>query len=151
MDYNSLLDRAFKKIHISNKISDAKNIKVPSVDVGLLGTKKTLWTNFNLIYKIISREPQHMLLYYSTELSTDCTFDSDMNMIIKGRFKAKNISNILKKYMNEYVICKTCKKNNTTLDKKIMTCNICESARMVQNISKGYHATTRADRKQMKK
>ena len=66
-------------------------------------------------------------------------------MVIKGRFQAKQIENVLRKYILEYVTCRTCRSPDTELSKGenrlyFITCNSCQSRRSVQAIKTGFSA-----------
>ncbi|BGP17277.1 hypothetical protein JCM10213_008169 [Rhodosporidiobolus nylandii] len=66
----------------------------------------------------------------------------------------EQIENVLRRYIVEYVTCKTCKSPDTELTKKdrlfFMTCSSCGSTRSVAAIKSGYQATTRAARRAAK-
>ncbi|GAA5918283.1 hypothetical protein JCM6882_006318 [Rhodosporidiobolus microsporus] len=66
----------------------------------------------------------------------------------------KQIENVLRRYIIEYVTCKTCKSPDATLTKKdrlfFMTCSSCGSTRSVQAIKTGFQATARAARRAAK-
>ena len=77
-------------------------------------------------------------------------------MILKGRFTAKHIESLLKRYIVEYVTCNMCKSPDTTLVRDsstrlmMMTCKVCGSGKCVAAIKSGYHATNKTDRKKAK-
>ena len=54
----------------------------------------------------------------------------------------EQIENVLRRYIVEYVTCKTCKSPDTTLTKDnrlfFMTCSSCGSTRSVQAIKTGF-------------
>ncbi|GAA5847448.1 hypothetical protein JCM9279_000486 [Rhodotorula babjevae] len=63
----------------------------------------------------------------------------------------EQIENVLRRYIVEYVTCKTCKSPDTTMTKDnrlfFMTCSSCGSTRSVAGIKTGFQATTRAARR----
>jgi len=65
---------------------------------------------------------------------------------LKGRYLSKGIENILRKYIREYVLCKTCKSAKTDLQKDSFSkllfiyCFRCFASRSVNGISKAYFA-----------
>jgi len=57
----------------------------------------------------------------------------------------EQIENVLRRYIVEYVTCKTCKSPDTTLTKDnrlfFMTCSSCGSTRSVQAIKTGFQVS----------
>ena len=90
------------------------------------------------------------------ELGSTGSITGDGHMIIKGRYTGKTLESLLRKYMNEYVLCAMCKDHHTKLVKDPNTrlynveCESCGAGRAVNAIKSGFHATTRADRKAAK-
>jgi len=115
------------------------------------GTKKTIWANFPEICKIMNRQNEHVLAFLMAEAGTTGSIDGEGRCVIKGRFQGKNIENILRRYISEYVKCHTCKTPETHLKKEnrllFMVCDKCGSTRTVPPIKTGFQATTRADRR----
>ncbi len=97
-------------------------------------------SNFNDIVKIINRQIEHVHSFFVTELKAVCSIDSMCRMIIKGKFGQRQIKSIFRKYIDDYVICNSCNKPNTTLIKDSITriyflkCEICLSSRSVDTI-----------------
>lgn len=53
---------------------------------------------------------------------------ADVPKVIKGRFQAKQLENVLRKYIIDYVTCRTCRSPETSLSKGenrlyFITCN----------------------------
>ena len=119
-------------------------------------TKKTLWTNFHEICKMMRRNPDHVYQFMMAELGTEGSIDGKQNLVIKGKFVPKYIESLLRKYSMEYVQCQMCKSFNTALSRDaasrlyFVSCQDCGSSRSVSQIRAGYHAQTRADRRQMR-
>jgi len=66
-------------------------------------------------------------------------------LVIKGRFQQKQIENVLRRYIVEYVTCKTCRSPNTKLEKGenrlyFVECLNCGSRRSVTAIKSGFTA-----------
>jgi len=118
------------------------------------GTKKTVWRNFPEICKIMDRQPEHVQSFMLAEVGSTGSIDGNGGLVIKGRFQPKNIENILRNYINEYVKCHTCKSPETHLKKEnrlmFMVCEKCGSSRSVAVIKSGFQATTRATRNQQR-
>lgn len=85
-------------------------------------------------------------MFLFSELGTTGSTDAKQQLIIKGRFQQKQIENVLKHYIMEYVTCKTCKSPNTILKREhrlfFQQCEACGSTRSVSAIKTGFKAQT---------
>lgn len=79
---------------------------------------------------------------------TTGSVDANNQLIIKGRFQQKQIENVLRRYIKEYVTCHTCRSPQTLLQKDDQTrvvflqCETCGSRCSVTKVSSGYQAVT---------
>lgn len=110
------------------------------------GSKKTMFANLSELSRRMNRPMEHVIQYLFSELGTTGSTDANERLIIKGRFQQKQIENVLKHYIMEYVTCKTCKGGNTILRKEnrlsFMICESCGSTRSVSSIKTGFKAQT---------
>eukprot|EP01111_Echinosteliopsis_oligospora_P015338 TRINITY_DN603_c0_g1_i2.p1 TRINITY_DN603_c0_g1~~TRINITY_DN603_c0_g1_i2.p1 ORF type:complete len:144 (+),score=28.20 TRINITY_DN603_c0_g1_i2:502-933(+) len=108
------------------------------------GTKKSVWANFTEICGVMKRKPDHVLNYVLAELGTNGSVDGSQRLVIKGRFQSKQIENVIKHYIQEYVACRTCRSPDTELKKEnrlyFLCCKGCGSSRSVAAIKKGFEA-----------
>lgn len=154
LGYTQLLSRFFDILREQNPemAGDRTGIKykIPPPEVLRDGNKKTLFANIKLIADKMHRPTEHVIHYLFTELGTSGSVDGTGRLVIKGRFQQKQIEGVLRRYMLEYVACKTCKSVNTTLNKEnrlyFLDCNSCGSRRSVQGIKAGYQVVTRRSR-----
>lgn len=111
-----------------------------------VGTKKTSFSNFTEICRMLHRQPKHLLAFLLAELGTSGSLDGQNQLIIKGRFQQKQIENVLRSYIKEYVTCHTCKSPETILQKDnrlyYIQCESCGSRRSVTSIKSGFQAVT---------
>jgi translation initiation factor 2 subunit 2 len=88
------------------------------------------------------RQPEHLVAFLFAELGTQGSMDGGGRLVIKGRFQQKQMENVLKRYILEYVTCKTCKSPDTHLAKEnrlfFLKCDTCGSARAVTAIKSGF-------------
>ena len=54
-----------------------------------VGTKKTLWTNFNEICQMMNRNPDHVMQFMMAELGAEGSIDGLQRLVIKGKFVPK--------------------------------------------------------------
>lgn len=155
--YPELLDRIMNILHDNNPDlirKKRRNMQPPQLT--RVGTRKTLWVNFQEICTIMQRPPEHVFQFFMAELGTDGSIDGNQRLVIKGRYLPKYIESLLRKYILGYVTCQMCRSPNTDLTKDqgsrlhFCECRDCGSSRSVAPIRSGYHATTRVDRRAAK-
>ena len=152
--YTELLDRVIDLLHSNNPDlieKKRRNMKPPQLT--RVGTKKTLWVNFQEICTMMQRSPEHVFQFFMAELGTEGSIDGSQRLVIRGKYVPKYIESLLRKYIVEYITCQMCRSPNTELKKDSSTrlqfciCKDCASSRSVAAIRTGYHATSRADRR----
>lgn len=115
-------------------------------NVARAGSKKTAFSNFADICKLLKRSPKHLLAFLLAELGTSGSIDGSDQLIIKGKFQQKHVESVLRKYIKEYVTCHTCKSAETVLEKDtriyFLQCETCGSRCSVATIKSGFQAVT---------
>ncbi|EQC32104.1 translation initiation factor 2 subunit 2 [Saprolegnia diclina VS20] len=156
--YEEMLDRVMNKLHELNpELSNRTKHTMKPPQLMRVGTKKTLWVNFQEICKMMHRNPEHVLQFTLSELGTEGSIDGSQRLVIRGRYVPKYIESLLRKYITEYVTCQMCRSPNTTLTRDNVSrlhfvhCQECGSSRSVAAIRSGFHAATRADRRAARK
>lgn len=156
--YEELINRAFLFLYGKNPTlaaggSGRKKVSLQLPQVAREGTKKTVFLNFGAICKSIHRQQDHVLAYMSAELGTSGNTQDGGRLVIKGRFVADGIANVLKRYMFEYVICSSCRSPDTVLMRDANTrlyfvsCESCGAKRSVAPIRQGFMARTERRKK----
>ncbi|RMZ18471.1 hypothetical protein D0862_00303 [Hortaea werneckii] len=148
INYESLLSRFFALLHDSHPdlaSSGGKSYKIPPPQCLREGNKKTIFANIAEICKRMKRTDEHVTQFLFAELGTSGSVDGSRRLVIKGRFQQKQIENVLRRYIVEYVTCKTCRSPDTELNKGenrlyFVTCNSCGSRRSVTAIKTGFSA-----------
>jgi len=154
--YELLLSRFFSLLaqkdpdHAS---SGTRSYKIPPPQCLREGNKKTIFANISEICKRMKRTDEHVTSYLFAELGTSGSVDGSKRLVIKGRFQQKQIENVLRRYIMEYVTCKTCRSPDTELNKGenrlyFITCNKCQSRRSVTAIKTGFSAQVGKRRRQ---
>ncbi|KAI1177689.1 domain found in IF2B/IF5-domain-containing protein [Nemania sp. FL0916] len=146
--YNLLLGRFFDLLAEKNPdhaSTGSRSYKIPPPQCLREGNKKTIFANIEDITKRMKRSSEHVTAYLFTELGTTGSVDGSKRLVIKGRFQQKQLESMLRKYIIEYVTCRTCKSPDTSLEKGenrlyFMTCNSCGSRRSVTAIKSGFTA-----------
>jgi len=152
--YSELLERVVDLLQTNNpELVDKKRRNIKPPQLTLMSSKKTLWVNFQEICSMMQRSPEHVYQFFMAELGTEGSIDGNQRLVIRGKYVAKYIESLLRKYVVEYVTCEMCRSPNTDLIKDqgsrlhFCNCRDCGSSRSVAPIRSGYHATSRADRR----
>lgn len=151
--YNELLVKFFAVLRDNNPdlASDRSGVKykIPPPNV-LRDGKKSIFANIKEISDRMHRPTEHVIQFLFAELGTSGSVDGTARLVIKGRYMQKQIETVLRKYITEYVSCKTCKSISTKLSKEnriyFLECNSCGSRRSVASIKTGYQAIIRRPR-----
>ncbi|KAK9682721.1 hypothetical protein RND81_10G091900 [Saponaria officinalis] len=144
--YEELLGRVFNILRENNPelAGDRRRTVMRPPQVMREGTKKTVFANFTDLCKMMHRQPDHVMAFLLAELGTSGSLDGQQRLVIKGRFAPKNFEGILRRYVNEYVICNGCKSSDTILSKEnrllFLRCEQCGSGRSVAPIKTGFVA-----------
>ncbi|CAL5427015.1 unnamed protein product [Camellia sinensis] len=141
-----LLDRVFHILRENNPelAGDRRRTVMRPPQVLREGTKKTVFVNFMDLCKTMHRQPEHVMTFLLAEMGTSGSLDGQQRLVVKGRFAPKNFEGILRRYVNEYVICNGCKSPDTILSKEnrlfFLRCEKCGSGRSVAPIKAGFVA-----------
>ncbi|CAD8190240.1 unnamed protein product [Paramecium octaurelia] len=138
--YNKALERIIQLLKENNpSLATQTNIQLEKPQIDKLGTKKTLWKNFEAICMQMNREAQHVSQYFLIELGTEGS-QADEKLIIKGRYTSTQIETLIKKYLYEYVLCSLCKSSDTTLIRDVESrlyskeCKNCKATKTVATL-----------------
>ncbi|XP_052817256.1 eukaryotic translation initiation factor 2 subunit 2-like isoform X2 [Mya arenaria] len=147
--YDELLLRVFDIIREKNPemaTGEKKKIVMRPPQVLRAGAKRTSFANFAEISRMLHRQSKHVLAFLLAELGTSGSVDGNNQLIIRGRFNQKQIENVLRRYIKEYVTCHTCKSPDTLLQKEerlfFLQCETCGSRCSVASIKSGFQAVT---------
>lgn len=149
--YDELLDRVFGILRERNPelTGERRRTVLKPPQVAREGTKKTVFTNFMDLCKAMNRNNEHVSAYLLAELGTSGSLDGQQRLVCKGRFLPKSFETVLRRYVNEYVLCPGCKSVDTLLDKDSATrlmhlrCQQCGASRTVSQIKSGFVARDR--------
>ncbi|KAI9739734.1 MAG: hypothetical protein M1834_006453 [Cirrosporium novae-zelandiae] len=154
--YNLLLSRFFSQLHSSHPdllAGGSRSYKIPPPQCLREGNKKTIFANIPDICRRMKRQDEHVISFLFAELGTSGSTDGSRRLVIKGRFQQKQIEAVLRRYIVEYVQCKTCRSPDTELSKGenrlyFVTCNSCGSRRSVAAVKTGFSAQIGKRRRQ---
>lgn len=152
--YDDLLARLYKTMGVLQDAGSGVKVQRPRMEK--IGSKKSAWLNFRATCETLTRAEDHISTFMSSETGTLVSVTQDGALLFRGNFVANKIESCIRKYMENYVKCPMCMSTQTVLkrdsDTRLMMleCGKCRAIRSVENISTGFHATTKADRKKEK-
>jgi len=124
-DYEKMLKRIEKNLVKHSKVTDGR-FELPPVDVMWEG-QRTYLRNFSEFPKIMRRDSAKLLQYLSKEFAVPAERIGDSAMFV-GRRDPDDFTRLLKIYVNEYIMCPTCKSPDTRTEKeKRISFLICEA------------------------
>jgi len=114
MDYNELLDKAYKKVKQVDTSSE--RFEIPKIQ-GHFEGKKTVLTNFFQIASHLRRPGEHLQKFLLKELAVSGSKDSE-RLILNMKVPSTKINHKVESYAKEFVICKECGKPDTEIKKE---------------------------------
>jgi len=123
--YEKLLKRIDGERSKNSAETDSR-FELPAVDVMWEG-QRTYLRNFSDFPKIMRRDSAKLLQYLSKEFAVPAERIGDSAMFV-GRRDPDDFTRLLKIYVNEYIMCPTCKSPDTRTEKdKRISFLICEA------------------------
>ncbi len=133
LEYEKLLEKARKNLPKSRL--EAERFEIPKV-IGHLQGNRTVISNFLEIAGSFGREPGHLLKFVLKELAAPGELKKSGSLIIGTKIAASRINEKIKKYAEEYVICKECGKSDTKIEEEngihYVMCTACGSRRPIK-------------------
>lgn len=114
-EYEKLLEEAYKNVK-SVAGETGERFEIPKIE-GHFEGKRTILTNFFQIASHIRREPEHFLKFILKEVAAAGTVEGD-RLILNMKVPSAKINQKIEEYVNEFVLCKECKKPDTELIKQ---------------------------------
>jgi len=160
--YGSLLSRLFDKLQqehpnhptlLSTETGRARKSNVPPPALARVGGRRVAVCNFGIICSALRRPPAHVQSFFETELATTTSLDGQNDVLtMLGRFTDKQVEQLLRKYIHEYVVCAQCKALETHLHKTcgrelLIRCACCNAEESRAAIKSGFRAVSKGERR----
>jgi translation initiation factor 2 subunit 2 len=113
MNYDELLNSAYEKIKPLK--NSGERFETPKVQGHSEGTK-TIITNLSQIASYIRRDQEHLLKFLLKELATSGKIKGNQ-VVLQRRIPSLKINEKIEQYINEFVLCRECKKPDTEIIK----------------------------------
>jgi translation initiation factor 2 beta subunit (eIF-2beta)/eIF-5 len=130
--FDSMLDKVYENLE-----EKKNNFKIILPEPQLIKSgHKTIWKNIKDYLKIINREPYHFINYINKETTTTAFWITDNiadGCIFSNKTTKDYIYELMKKYIKEQIICKSCQNIDTNIEKNKelrkykLYCNNCKS------------------------
>jgi len=131
-DYEKLLDSAYEKVKVVKGAGE--RFEIPKIE-GFFQGKKTILTNLFQIASYARRNPEHLLKFLTKELAAKATINGE-KVELNIKIPSKKIIPKIERYIEEFVLCKECKKPDTELIKEgkqtIVHCLACGAKHSVR-------------------
>lgn len=124
-DYEKLLERAYKEL--PEKTHQGERFKPPEFDSFIEGNQ-TIIRNFESVCSALRRKSTHLLKFLTKELGAAIAVKKG-RAVIQGVLRDAMLKERLNAYINQYVLCKECRKPDTKLKDiegfRYMVCEAC--------------------------
>ena len=115
MNYKELLEKA--RAELPDSVLEKARFDIPKVRGHIQGNR-TIISNFIQIANTLRRDQNHMLKYILRELATPGEIKKSGSVIMGTKVSASGINEKIKKYAEEFVLCKECGKPDTKIIKE---------------------------------
>ena len=134
MDYESLLDDAFKKMPTT--VGTGSRFEAPSFDIFLQGNQ-TIIRNFGIVCDKLRRDKSMMAKFLTKELAVPVDVDAN-RILLHRKINIRLVNEKLDEFIKNFVLCDQCFKPDTNLVDEhhvtFLVCEACGSRRPVQRI-----------------
>ena len=122
ISFEEMLDEAYNKLNLEK----GAKLVIPKIDITVQTNNKTVWNNAKDIIKTLKRDgvSEHLISFFRKEINKPInwkTNNKDDGIMIENRTNFKILNNLLRKYIEESVVCKSCRSIDTRLKKNSKT------------------------------
>jgi translation initiation factor 2 subunit 2 len=133
-DYEKSLDRAMEMI--PKAVSEKERFQIPEAEINVVGNRTTI-KNFKAIVSALNRAPEHLIKYLLRELGVAGNMDGNQ-AVFQGKFSKATVDDRIKRYVEEFVLCRECGGPDTKLVRKdrvhILRCEACGARTAVRSV-----------------
>jgi len=133
--YDDILQKA--KDQLPEIVAGEDRFQIPNVESNVEGNR-TFFRNFRDIVSALNRSENHLLKFFTTEIGTSGNIEGS-RAVFQGKHSRNQLSKLLERYVNDYVLCPECGKPDTRFISQnrveLMKCDACGSRSAVRPIS----------------
>lgn len=134
LHYREMLEKAYEKL--PPEVFRHERLEVPEASCTITGSK-TFLNNFKEICDVLNRDPIHLLRFLSRETATSGMIEGS-RAVFQGKFECETFNRLIKRYMNEFVICPICRRPDTKIVKEkrlnFLVCEACGAKSPIRRI-----------------
>lgn len=135
MEYEEMLDRVYAAL--PEKTKKHERFQMPEAESFIQGNR-TIVKNFGQLLKSINRDSAHFCKFIARETATSNTIDEAGRLVLTGKFSRQQISDLVKSYVEQFVLCPECKKPDTKVVEKqgvrMLKCEACGAISAVKGL-----------------
>lgn len=113
-NFNELLDNVYEQFDI--KENDLIILPNPILNKD---SKRTIWSNIKAFLKVVNRPPEHCFDFFKNQTGKEIAWYServsDGLIFHTNKIKVNEIISLMKKYVDDYIVCNICKRSNTEM------------------------------------
>lgn len=125
LNYDEMLKRVYSQL--PPEVFKHKRFELPRTRSTIAGAR-TIFFNFKEICDMLNRNPNSVLKFLAREMATAGTMDRT-RAIFQGRFNTDTLERLIKRYVEEFVICPICKRPDSKIVKEnrlyFLVCEAC--------------------------
>jgi translation initiation factor 2 subunit 2 len=133
-DYERLLDRALEQV--PKAVLESSRFQIPEAEAAIVGNR-TILRNFRGLASALNREPEHLMKYLLRELGAAGNLEGNQ-AVFQGKFSRTVINDRIKRYVEEFVICRECGKPDTRLERHgriyMLRCEACGARASMRSV-----------------
>ncbi|MEM1582311.1 MAG: translation initiation factor IF-2 subunit beta [Candidatus Bathyarchaeia archaeon] len=134
LKYEDMLEGAYEQL--PQEVFKRERLEVPRASCTTFGSR-TFLNNFREICDVLNRDPNHVLRYLSREMATSGAIEGS-RAVFQGKFESEAMDRLVRRYMDEFVICPICKRPDTKIIKEkrlnFLVCEACGAKSPVRRI-----------------
>ncbi|MEM2874426.1 MAG: translation initiation factor IF-2 subunit beta [Candidatus Hadarchaeales archaeon] len=132
--YMEMLDRALEQI--PKTVFEKSRFEIPEAETTNVGNR-TIIHNFRAIAAALNRDPSHLMKYLLRELGV-AGDAKGAQASFQGRFPKSLVDERIRKYAEEFVLCRECGKPDTKIERMerayVLRCEACGARASVRGL-----------------
>jgi translation initiation factor 2 subunit 2 len=133
-EYEKMLEAG--RNNLPKSVFERERFEIPKV-LGHVQGNRTVVSNFVQIADTLRRPVDHLLKFILKELATPGDLKGNQSLIFGSKVPAGRINEKIKKYAEEFVLCKECGKPDTHIEKEgefsFVRCQVCGAKHAVRS------------------
>ncbi len=133
-EYEQMLEAG--RANLPKSVFERERFEIPKVRGHIQGSR-TIVGNLVQIAGVLRRPVDHFMKYILKELATPGEIKSNQTVILGSKVPASRINEKIRKYAEEFVLCKECGKPDTNIEQEgdfaFLKCQVCGAKHAVKS------------------